>query len=201
MNKKQSHPPKFALFLLRSFHPKRNSEPMIGDLLEQLGKGQSNAWLWRQVLVAMGTAVFRQLRLILADACVVIAGVAAICVFPWGLVLPLDLIDKPNGTAWIPTLFALESLTALLILPLFAALLIARNAFQWAHLLRIYAVTFVLLTGADGFIRQWTLQHPVHRSSEAAFLVQLQVFCVAVALLISAACARHRSFRHLSANE
>ena len=201
MNKRQSHPPKFALFLLRNLLPKRNSESITGDLLEQFGEGRSNAWFWRQVLVAMRTAVFHQLRLVLADIGVVIAAVAAIYACPWGLILPLELMNNPDRMVWFPTLLVVESLTALLILPLFAALLIARAAFQWAYLLRIYAVTFILLTGADLLIRQWTLHHPVLRSSEAAFLVQLQVFCLAVTLLISAVFARRHSLQHLSANQ
>jgi hypothetical protein len=54
---KPSHPPRLAIALLRRFVA--DSEPLVGDLIEQFGVRQSRVWFWRQTLLAM---VFRPAR-------------------------------------------------------------------------------------------------------------------------------------------
>ena len=167
----------------------------MGDLLEQFKEGRSNGWLWRQVLAALGVAAFSQLRLILPEICVFAAAVTAICAFPWGLIFPVESMDKPNGTEWIPTILAVEAGTVLVVWPLFTALLMARSAFTWARSLQISALTLAMLLGGDALLREWALHHAVQQSSNAAFFVRLQVLCITMALLISTAFARRISLQ------
>lgn len=49
---------RFALWLLG--HLAHRNEPLAGDLVEQLRSGRSVAWLWAQILYAIGTGSFRQ---------------------------------------------------------------------------------------------------------------------------------------------
>jgi hypothetical protein len=200
VSKKQSHLPKLAFFLLQKLYPRPTREPLMGDLLEQFKEGRSNGWLWRQVLAALGVAAFRQLRLILPEICVVAAAVTAICVFPWGLIFPVETMDKPNGTEWILNILAVEALTGLVVWPLFAAFLMLRKAFTWDQSLQISALTSALLLGGDALLREWSLRHAVQQPSNAILLVRLQVLCIIIALLISIAFARRISLRRKSAN-
>jgi hypothetical protein len=192
VNKNPSYLLKFAFFLLQRIYPRPNREALAGDLLEKFSEGRSNRWLWRQVIVALGTVGSRQLRLILPEICVFAVAITVVCAFPWGLVLPLEAMDKPNGTEWIATMLSVDALTVLLVSPLFAALLISRNAFTWAHSLQIGVLTLLLLSGADALVREWALHH---QSSHGTFLVLLQVFCISAGLLISTAFARRLSLQ------
>ena len=54
---KASHPPQLAIALLRRFVA--DSEPLVGDLIEQFAVRRSRGWFWRQTLLAM---VFRPAR-------------------------------------------------------------------------------------------------------------------------------------------
>ena len=54
---KASHPPRLAIALLRRFVA--DSEPLVGDLIEQFAVRQSRRWFWRQTLLAR---VFRPAR-------------------------------------------------------------------------------------------------------------------------------------------
>ena len=64
---KTAHPPRLALWILERFGP--DDEGLTGDLVEELDRGRSHAWFWRQVIgaVAMGprrrSRVIRPLRL------------------------------------------------------------------------------------------------------------------------------------------
>jgi hypothetical protein len=61
-------PPRLALALVTRFVP--DSEPLVGDLLEEFARRQSRLWFWRQSLAAVATAVrqnnweIRPLRLV-----------------------------------------------------------------------------------------------------------------------------------------
>jgi hypothetical protein len=199
VNKKQSTLSKFAFFLLRKLYRRPNRDPLMGDLLEQASERPSNGWLWREVLVSLGTVASSQLRRILPEICIFIAAVAIVCGFPWGLILPLESMDKLNGTPWIATMLAVEGLTVLLVWPLFTALFIARKAFTWVHSLQISVVTFLLFSGADVLLRDWAVHHDV-QSSESALFVRLQVLCITTVLLFSTVFARRLSLKAKSAN-
>jgi hypothetical protein len=41
-------------------HLPADREALIGDLLEEFHYGRSRAWFWRQLLTAVGLALFRQ---------------------------------------------------------------------------------------------------------------------------------------------
>lgn len=45
------HPPRLALWLLDRFGP--GDEGLTGDLLEELDRGRSRAWFWRQAAAAI----------------------------------------------------------------------------------------------------------------------------------------------------
>jgi hypothetical protein len=61
-------PPRLALALVTRFVP--DSEPLVGDLLEEFARGQSRLWLWWQSLSAVAAALrhktgeIRPLRLV-----------------------------------------------------------------------------------------------------------------------------------------
>jgi magnesium-transporting ATPase (P-type) len=57
------NPPKLATWLLTRFSTARRSESLIGDLHEQFAKdGHSQAWYWRQVLIALALSALQTLR-------------------------------------------------------------------------------------------------------------------------------------------
>ena len=195
MSKQSSQPPKIALFILRQLYPKRNREALAGDLSEQFFQNHSSAWVWRQVLVAILIAAFSQLLRVAGDITAIISALGVIYVVPWTRLFPLESMGTPNMD-WpvrLGWLLALESLTGVLVVTIFGALLMARRAFRWSYLVRVYAVVFLLLSGADLLILRWALEHPVLRTSEAGSLVQVQWLCIAAVLLISAVFVRRLS--------
>jgi len=48
---KTVHPPRLAMWLLDRFG--RDDEGLTGDLVEELDRGRSRAWFWRQVVAAI----------------------------------------------------------------------------------------------------------------------------------------------------
>jgi hypothetical protein len=50
---RSSHPPIMATWLLEHLRSDKQNESLIGDLVEDYGRGRSNAWYWRQVLAAI----------------------------------------------------------------------------------------------------------------------------------------------------
>jgi hypothetical protein len=56
-------PPRFAMYLLYRWGSPYHRESLAGDLIEQLSEGRSEAWCWRQVLVAVLAARMRSVQL------------------------------------------------------------------------------------------------------------------------------------------
>jgi hypothetical protein len=55
-------PPKLAVWLLRRWASPYQREALLGDLVELYRAGHSQAWYWRQTLVALTLARVRTLR-------------------------------------------------------------------------------------------------------------------------------------------
>jgi hypothetical protein len=75
---KTAHPPRLATWILERFGP--GDEGLTGDLIEELGRGRSRVWFWRQVIGAVVTGPRRQPR----------------------VVRPLRLTDEPDPLAAAP---------------------------------------------------------------------------------------------------
>lgn len=54
-------PPNLATWLLKNFGTCRMNDCLIGDLLEEYGSGRSDAWYWKQVLMAVAIAFYREI--------------------------------------------------------------------------------------------------------------------------------------------
>jgi len=100
-------PPKTATWILRRFATCPDAEVIVGDLLEEYESGQrSRTWYWRQVLVAAGVSVWKDIRdhKLLAVRAVVV-GWAFYILFSFPVVgLARFVIDGVTnwliGTAW-----------------------------------------------------------------------------------------------------
>jgi hypothetical protein len=57
-----STPPRIAMWLLKHFASTNYRDSLAGDLIEQLARGRSRAWCWRQVIVALGLAPLSALQ-------------------------------------------------------------------------------------------------------------------------------------------
>ena len=58
---RSSHPPIVATWLLEYLHSGQENESLIGDLVEDYGRGRSKAWYWRQVLIAIVVSSWREI--------------------------------------------------------------------------------------------------------------------------------------------
>ena len=59
---RSSHPPIVATWLLEHLRSGRENESLAGDLMEDYGRGRSNAWYWRQVLAAIVMSLYEEVR-------------------------------------------------------------------------------------------------------------------------------------------
>lgn len=59
---KPSRPPVLAAWLLQRFGPLPETEAIAGDLLEHYQRGRSRLWYWREVLVAIFTGTWFEVR-------------------------------------------------------------------------------------------------------------------------------------------
>ena len=57
-----SHPPIVATWLLERLGSGTENEPLIGDLMEDYGRGRSNAWYWRQVIAVIVVSSYDEVR-------------------------------------------------------------------------------------------------------------------------------------------
>src|SRR5262249_54885905 len=74
MTDRKSNPPRQAIWLLQQVCPGDN-EALTGDLIERFREGQSRAWFWKQVLIAVAVGVLGAIRLHWPQFCYAIAGV------------------------------------------------------------------------------------------------------------------------------
>jgi len=59
---KSLRPPTVATWLLERFLLDPRDTSLIGDLIEHYTQGRSRAWYWRQVLIAIATGCWRDIR-------------------------------------------------------------------------------------------------------------------------------------------
>ena len=59
---KSTNPPVLATKLLESLVPRRTSEALLGDLIEQYEAGRSRTWYWKQVILALVISAGREVR-------------------------------------------------------------------------------------------------------------------------------------------
>ena len=147
MSRKQSNPPRLALWLLRHTCPGNHDRALAGDLVEQYSAGRSPAWFWRQVLIAIALGVLSEMRWYWPHFCYAIAGTAMPVIFGsaahrapgwlhwWTLAWPWSMLAREVSPA------AILALTALV--PLAAALAI-NGAFRWRRLFRTGLISVVL---------------------------------------------------------
>ncbi|MGA7415625.1 MAG: hypothetical protein WBW33_34450 [Bryobacteraceae bacterium] len=190
MNKKRQASA-LAVWLLRRLYPKRNREAITGDLLEVLHQGRSEGWFWREVLVAILVSASGQLRPRKAEICLAATGTASIWFIPWGLIFPTAAMSTSmNWGVRLPWLFVIETATALMVLPLFAALLHLSGTLRWANLFRVFLICASLFGAGDLLTILWCASHPVTGAAQASWTVALQVGWIFAALLISTGAAR-----------
>jgi hypothetical protein len=98
----------------------RNNPDLLGDLLEERASGRSRAWLWRQVLIAVGRSIVDEARrhpvLTLraaALALVVYCVALAIALFMFGFLFGY-LYRPVLESRWLFLVFSLEFVPALL---------------------------------------------------------------------------------------
>jgi hypothetical protein len=60
--KTSSQPPTLATWLVKRFGVAGCSDPIIGDLLEEYGRGRSRLWYWKQSLAATVFGVYQDIR-------------------------------------------------------------------------------------------------------------------------------------------
>jgi len=191
MNTKRTKPPALAVWLLQRFYPKRNREAIIGDLVENFREGCSEKWFWCQVLVAVPLGASSQLRLQWTEICLASAGTVLTCFLPWGRFFPTAEMSSPmNWGARLPWLLAIEIVTALMVLPLFAVLFHFSRTLSWANLSRAFFVCALLFGAGDLISLRWCERHPVMGASQALWTVALQVGWIFAALLIATRAAR-----------
>lgn len=59
---RSSHPPVVATWLLEHLRSDKENKSLIGDLIEDFGRGRSNAWYWRQALAAIAVSSCDEVR-------------------------------------------------------------------------------------------------------------------------------------------
>ncbi len=191
MNTGRSHPPALALWFLRRLYPTGNRDAITGDLLERYHEDHSNGWFWHQVLVAILLGTASRLKPQSVEIAFAAAGTALISCFPWGRIVPTALmITSMNWGARLRWVIAIETVTALMVLPIFAALSRRLKTLAWSNLLRMLLTCAVLLTAGDMPAIFWNVRHPDTGGLQAAFAISTMIGCNFVALLLSARTGR-----------
>jgi len=104
--------PAIATFLMEKLGSDPRNDQIVGDLIEQYERGRSRFWFWRQVVAAVVTSFFNQIRShwLLALGAVLI-GWCVWSILNTGLTMGLDMLVNPWETR-LPTLAGLIWWTA-----------------------------------------------------------------------------------------
>jgi hypothetical protein len=193
MSRKESNPPRSAIWLLRHAYPGSDNQPLTGDLVEKFREGRSHGWFWKQVLIAIIVGVLGEMRGYWPQFCYAIAGTA----MPW--IVGRAVEGVPTVLRWwvLPwpwSQLVLEvSPAALLDLAALSALavpLVINGAFRWVSLLRTGLISLALMTLGHFLpdVFPWLL-HPVPGNPYAKTLIipsVLQILLWFSTLLVSA---------------
>jgi hypothetical protein len=115
---RRSGPPVIATWLLRRFAPGPDTDAVVGDLFEHYQRGRSATWYWREVLVAIATSAWLEvrqhpLRLLGAVAAGVIVAmnlVRTVTPLEYSLLVKYALRGRPVHPEEMPLLvFAMEA--------------------------------------------------------------------------------------------
>jgi len=186
MNIEKPHPPAVAVWLLRRLYPERHREALIGDLLEKFGEGHSDAWFWRQVVVAVLVGSPRW-----SDLWVAAVGTGLIWCVPWTGLFPIaERTTWLNWAAQARWLVVIEIMTALVVLPVFTWRLRLGQALGWRSLLKVFTISAALFGAGDLLTLGLCGSHSTICDSNAKWVVILQLTWIFAALLFSAGLAR-----------
>jgi hypothetical protein len=189
MNREGSQPPAMATWLLQQLCPKENQEELTGDLFERFSEGRSDAWFWRQVLIAIAIGLSKRFRAHWAHVAFSIAATTLLWyswreiirspaierLWAWGISLPWPLSSVYD--------FSFKAaLAAAMVQPILAAFLLLDRAFSWVGMLKSFLVSFPLLAAiqaAPFFVGPLHLPAPIT-------LFLFRALIPGIALLISA---------------
>jgi hypothetical protein len=160
VNRERSHPPALATWLLRRLCPKQNRDTITGDLFERFGEGRSDAWFWRQVLVAILVGFSRQLRVHWSQICFAAAGTGVLW---WSLIRRGPTL----GHLWVwnvglpffrPAIFDVSLVRALVVIPLLYMYLLLSDALGRGSMLRAFLTGLSLFAVGD-MISGWLFKN------------------------------------------
>jgi len=187
---KKSDPPKPAIWLLQHARPGNDNEALTGDLIERFREGQSRAWFWKQVLIAIAVGILSEIRRHWPHFCYAIAG-TAVPAFFWQTVLEVRSVVHWWALPWPWSQLVFEwtphALITLAPLPVLAGALLINGTFRWVSLLRTGMVSLALITLLpylpDAF--PW-LERPMPGDPHSMTLIIEPVFLFFFCFLVSA---------------
>jgi hypothetical protein len=150
MGRKKYAPPKAALWLLRHVWPGDDNEVLAGDLVERFHEGQTYPWLWKQMLMALMSALRAQVHRRWPLFVYAVAGTLL-------MVFVRDALELQHPERWIHwrvlpwpwsqigaelSTAAVLAFAALLIL---SAGLVMQGSFRWVYVIRTAAINLILL--------------------------------------------------------
>jgi hypothetical protein len=186
---KSIHPPKAATRLLHHFGSSTNSEAIIGDLSERYRSVRSGGWYWQQVLRAIITGVFTEIRAHkLLAVCNVVIG--------WAVVLGLTLLAAPPFTrlqTWAIATWGNDAVTHFALFPIeaiIAAVMGAATGWTLSPRHGSQSLAMVLLFGLGhmawifGAIIFWSI-NPIYAIRLVGFETVLFVSLLAASVVVT----------------
>lgn len=149
MSRRESNPPRSAIWLLRHVCPGSHNQALAGDLVEKFREGRSHGWFWKQVLIAIAVGVLGEVQRDWPHFSYAIAG-TAMPAFLWNSVEGAPALLHWSVLPWPWSQFVFElsrpALLTLAALPVLAAALVINGAFRWVSLLRTGMISLALIT-------------------------------------------------------
>ena len=149
MSRRESGPPRSAIWLLRHACPGRHNQALTGDLVEKFREGRSRRWFWKQVLIAIAVGYLGEVQRHWPHFGYAIAG-AAMPAFLGKAAFGVRSIVHWYALPWPWSQIVFEwsphALLALAALPVLAAAQLINGAFRWVSLLRTGMISLALIT-------------------------------------------------------